>query len=441
MRVGLAFLFLVGCAIAQPFDVGLDAPALDVPDAGRAPIDVPRADAPRDAPGPRPRDPRLPPLTGRCHPLSFDLDDPSSYDTPRELALAFRTATCANALRCADPGGAFWCDPIHIGAPPPYVVPIDTTLARVCLEALITSPCEGAIPLPERCIELDWDRLPDGAACSRDDGCRSGFCDGADPFACTGRCAPEPACPACSPDERCVHGRCEAQIPLGGACLFFPTPCVPGAFCAGDRCVRIPGPGEPCALIGGPTPFPVCSEGHACRGGICVAFESAEVGEPCDAVALCVDGSDCVDGTCRARAGLGEPCQPLRCVDGLYCGERGVCAPMVAPGCACDETVTCTIEHRCIDGICRRIGDGPTPCELGCPERWCAADGCDFRFDGERCRDDACNEEHAYCDLATQLCEPILYPAEDCSAHPEGCYGGDCVDGLCEPRPRDPCHP
>lgn len=451
MRLSLFALSLLACTDLPALDagtdveVGLDAPVRDAPVRDAPAVDAPRdvPDAPRDSPDAAPvRDPRLPPLVGACDPLSFDLADPSTYDTPRELSVAFRTSRCASELRCGDPQGAFWCDPTLSGGLPTYAWPVDVALARTCLEAALALPCEGG-PLPAECLGLEWDPMPDGAACSRDDGCASGYCEDADPYACTGHCAPPPVCPTCAPNERCWRGRCEALLEIGAGCLFLPTPCVPGAFCAGDRCVALPRAGEPCAALIGPVPgsIPICGAGLGCRDGTCLPLEGAAIGEVCDAVALCGPAADCIDGHCRARPAIGEPCDLFQlCADGGYCGEHGVCAPLVAPGCGCDETVACPREHRCIDGVCQRIGAVPTPCELGCPADWCLGGFCDLRFEGERCRTDFCNEEHVYCDLTTNTCEPLLYPGEDCSAHPDACRGR-CVDGTCAPIPRDPCHP
>jgi hypothetical protein len=121
-------------------------------------------------------------------------------------------------------------------------------------------------------------RIAPGQACSQLDACASpGFCD-YDFATATGTCKPlvaaEAACEpegffpcddrdhACSPTSK----TCAPLARVGEACVVEESGhnCVENAYCAADRCVASPGPGDACQESG-----PDCRGSLRCVAGTC----------------------------------------------------------------------------------------------------------------------------------------------------------------------------
>ncbi len=107
---------------------------------------------------------------------------------------------------------------------------------------------------------------------------------------------------ACQSDDQCRSGYCNGST---------------------DICEAKAGTGELCAGVDG------CQDGHECDSGVCVALKYP--GDACDDSVLVCQHSICEAGTCRFRAGLGEPCMADtdctsetcledRCIDPATCG-------------------------------------------------------------------------------------------------------------------------
>ncbi|MCK6553132.1 Cys-Gln thioester bond-forming surface protein [Candidatus Binatia bacterium] len=236
----------------------------------------------------------------------------------------------------------------------------------------------------------------DGTACTQTDTCQNGTCVGSNPVVCTaldqchvaGTCAPNtglcsnPTAPENTPcndgspvteQDRCVSGVCVGTPPCddNNACNGIETPnglggCLPGVplLCDdGDACngVETCNPSSGCQAG---TP-PTCDDGDVCNGT-----------ETCDAQLGCRNGAPlvCSDGiacngieTCDATAGC-LPGTPVDCsafVDTCHdaaCGEPdGACVvTQKIDGFACDDDDVCTLNDRCIAGVCTGATTGDT---------------------------------------------------------------------------------
>jgi hypothetical protein len=143
--------------------------------------------------------------------------------------------------------------------------------------------------------------------------------------------------------------------------------CASGLACAlplpsgtdGRQCVRLPGPGEPCA-----TPFPYCANNAECVGvaegvpGQCAAVENIEerqrVGDRCS-VAFCDATARllCDRGRCAEWTGqAGSPCHrdAYPCDAGLHCGLSLRCEIPTTP-----LGGRCRLPDECAEGCCERF--------------------------------------------------------------------------------------
>lgn len=267
--------------------------------------------------------------------------------------------------------------------------------ALVCVEGV----CRAA-PCPEG--TLDCPCGPDGACGEGPDG----------PMVCLdGRCAPDP-CPAgtegcaCAPGARCAAGLVCDRTRDDPVCIVRPDcppgrrgcPCYAdetcddpsgpdgialvcdGAICVEDQCVR----GEPgCTCLPGGR----CVEGAFCRGLFCVEDtgqtreppENPRCYTPCwrdlvvDGVVVrdcspeglmegCVDGTVCVDGSCRA---------PVPALPEAATTDPGTCGGDAD----CPEHQTCVVPAGAAEGRCYSDceGDGDGECRGGreCRKKVC----------------------------------------------------------------------
>jgi hypothetical protein len=195
------------------------------------------------------------------------------------------------------------------------------------------------------CVPL----IPTGAGCDETNGTLGGHCIGGD---------------LCTPNEG-ADGVClpNTALPVG-------SPCGPG-----DRCQGI------------------------CLGGVC-ASTTASVGQPCDPLVICEDGT-CDDpdggvGVCVPNPTLGQPCSAsMPCANSGGFGSFGVSLP---------DYLTC------VDGICRS-----------------------FPFVGESCETTGACAGGDYCD-SQSICRPYGTPGQACDPHAQGpCLNGNCTaSSICE---------
>jgi len=185
---------------------------------------------------------------------------------------------------------------------------------------------------------------------------------------------------------------------------------------------------------------PACRS-WACREGACVLEDQPEA-SPCDDGNACTDQDACRGGRCR-----GSPVQcpeDERSCTGRVCDPSRGCVDYPRTGKSCDDGDLCTVEDRCILGVCRGT---PARCDDGDP---CTVDSCDPAAgcraavtpgipcdDGDPCTvDDACPDDGS-CTGRPDLCDDGNPCTEDSCEAGVGCahrplHGRACDDGsLC----------
>jgi hypothetical protein len=274
----------------------------------------------------------------------------------------------------------------------------------------------------------------DGASCTANEHCVSGFCgDGAcssggfegDPcetragcrwesFTCIdGTCAAyrengEP----CGQDDHCVVSRCD---PTDGRCaLAEGSSCWASTECRSGFCD--PSPRECAAPRANGE---ACSVHEGCESGYCdnatwlcaPAPPRQPEGGPCADATQCEEGLQC-DTVCY------RPCSDTgACPEGQYCGyaNRTMCLPLGEDGAGCDD------DEGCLSGFCndadlcaQRPGFGD-PCSgyTDCsPRGYCAGGVCVERAGpGQACDSyDSCMQPYlcleGRCRLISLACEP-----------------------------------
>ena len=377
-----------------------------------------------------------------CGAWAYDLDDPSTYDTTGELAVAIADARCRWTLACHDATSSA-CDPFRVDTPAEALhAPVEVGAARACLDALGSAACddESRYAAELSCAPLGRYGAPDGSPCSADRWCRSGHCEAAS-ATCGGTCAPAPECAGgCGADAGCVAGACVPRptegMPCGG---LAGLECASGLLChpATYACVHAPIESEPCVIY---SLFPgvesgACSPGLACDHRVCVAPTIGAPGDPCDATLhLCPSGSDCIDGSCAVRPAERALCRAAdrACASGLGCNASRVCAPMVGPGCDCTDGSACPWSFRCVAGTCQRIGLARVACTdaLDCDWGECLGGVCVVHALGTTCSLDGpgCSEGHCR-PMVRGVCAPTVPSGGACDEDPYGCGRGEaCVD-------------
>jgi hypothetical protein len=279
---------------------------------------------------------------------------------------------------------------------------------------------------------------PDGSTC--DDGL---WCNGRD-LCAAGRCEAHQDLPCAGPDddancrESCHEPTrtCNAPDPVGAACND-------GRFCTvGESCDSAGScsGGFPRCL--GPDGDDNCAESCDELADICTAADPE--GSPCSDGLFCTAVDRCDGrGTCL---GIGDPCGGAIGDGDGDCSEAcdeasGSCGASDPDGAPCDDGLACTVEERCLGGIC--VPGGRTTCDdsTPCTDEFCAPDGrclreynaiaCDDGnpcTTGDRCLrgvctgtgeidcrdDDLCSTD--LCDPADGTCRHSYAPADHCRA-------------------------
>lgn len=206
----------------------------------------------------------------------------------------------------------------------------------------------------------------DGNACTADDRCVEGVCQG------TPRFDPDEIC--CDPGsglprpiddgDPCTEDICNrengrvghAPLPNGAACDdgFF---CTTSGVCSFGLCE--------------PTSFRDCSSaGDACNVGVCNEDEDrcepepANDGAGCDDGAFCTEDTICQEGTCGG--GAPHDCSDVDegCFVGACDDQANACVPVPADeGSECDDGDICTVQDTCDDaGGCTGRDINAVPC-------------------------------------------------------------------------------
>ena len=293
---------------------------------------------------------------GTCQgaPRPCDDGEPCTDDTCD--AVTGECAHTANTASCDDG------DPCTLG---------DVCAAGSCSAGAETVDCEDGNPCTANScapgVGCRSDIVMDGpcddaSACTENDRCVIGACDG-DVVHCAG---PNPCIDyVCDPQAGCQ------EIPNDDPCEDL-NPCTVGDFCANGQCRA--GSESPCDDNNGCTrnlcyPTVACNEQGVCiPAGGCRFVNAAG---PCEDADPCTIGDYCANGSCVGGSAA------LDCDDGNLCTADS-CVP--GEGCAFDPTPgectdgnPCTVGDRCEDGVCVGGAD-PTVCDDHNP---CTDDLCD----------------------------------------------------------------
>ena len=224
------------------------------------------------------------------------------------------------------------------------------------------------------------DGLPcdDGNACTQNDVCLTGNCDG--------------GIASCDDNSVCTNDGCDAKT----GCKHTPS-------------------NLPCSDNN------VCTYGDACDGSVCV-------GIPKD-VSLCNDGNKCTDDSCDSKVGCVNAANFAGCEDGNPCTKDDTCvAGKCATGkpiCACEVNSDCAAKEDgdyCNGTFKCDKNDFPYSCQLDINSIVI----CDPAEDG------ACT--HGQCVAKSGKCVQVPWnEGNDCDADGSVCTKGDtCEKGSCK---------
>lgn len=308
------------------------------------------------------------------------------------------TETCNLQTRQCQPGTALDCRSLD-----------DACNSGVCSPA--TGKC-GAAP------KQDGTSCSDGNACTQQDSCRAGVCQGNSPVTCAAsdQCHDAGLCNA-------ADGKCSNPIKVNGAACNDGSACTQKDVCQSGVC-----------LGGSPV---VCAASDACHAvGVC-SPASGTCSNPAKANgSTCDDGSRCTQtDTCQGGVCLGG--SRVTCSASDQCHVAGNCDPSTGncsnppaqDGAACVDGSLCSTLDRCQSGVC--VGSNPVKCS---PSDQChLAGSCDAqtgncsnpaKADGATCTDgSACTQLDTCQGGKCSGVSPVLCVASD-SCH---------VAGSCDP--------
>ncbi len=316
-------------------------------------------------------------------------------------------AVARNGLACDDGNGCTQGDLCNDGA----------CRGRALDCAALDGPCGRGLcdPALGRCVPEtlgDGAACEDGDACTVDDVCAAGVCGGGrrdcsafDGECLVGRC--DPGTGACRPEPRAEGAPCADGDPCtvrdvcaggvcGGEAALCEAPqnpcevsvCDPASGACGTRNVEdgvACDDGDPCtvetacsagACVGRPRDCGALDS--ACTQGVCDA-ETGDCrprprvdGTPCDDGRICSDADVCQGGLCL---GAEVDCSALDtdCLAGVCDPSDGRCvtAP-VLEGTRCDDAQACTVNDRCLDGVC-----GGSAVDCAALDSSCTVGACD----------------------------------------------------------------
>ena len=395
------------------------------------------------------------PATGTCKPI------PTATGTPCEDGEVCTTGdscsqgactsgangcSCTKQADCApfDDGnacnGSLFCDTAAV----PFV-------CRINPKSVVSCPDDGAPCTAPACDPLDGScgvvPLPDGVTCDADgfgctavDACKAGscvaglnictcaesndcgvhedgdlcngtlFCDkSAVPFVCKVNPTTEIVCPAPAPGG-CHVVACDAKT---GSCNEANAP--DGSACNAD--------GD------------ACSNGDACKAGVCVAGPNTcncnadadcaalDDGDSCNGVLYCDKAA--LPFACKTKPGSVKLCDPSKdssCVQNL-CSNSACAMTTLADGSACEDGAPCTVGDACAAGACKA---GANLC--GCKND----SDCVIFDDGNLCNG------IWFCDTAKgNLCAPAPQSVVNCTGPTTSCTELVCAPatGACEAVP------
>ena len=274
--------------------------------------------------------------------------------------------------------------------------------AKGCMSVFNSAPCN------------------DGNACTKDDICKGGVCQGVlfpcdDGIACTvDACDAKTGCEnvpsgSCDDGDACTKDTCDPKA----GCVSVPGgTCDDGDVCTDDSC----DPKAGCLHVANVT----CDDGLACTEDAC----DPEVGCVSEPTGSCDDGNVCTKDLCDPVAGCIHQPGAVACDDGIAC-TIDVCDAVSGcesvPSGSCDDSDPCTTD-ACQPGVgCVHAASSSAECNPEPPpEPACTSSGqCD---DGNPCTRDRC--------VAGVGCvsAPKWGKCDDgdpCTHH-DRCHGGAC---------------
>lgn len=230
----------------------------------------------------------------------------------------------------------------------------------------------------------------DGNACTMNDACQAGMCQG-QPMTCTGA-------DACNEAVCDFFTGCKTR-PKGVACAASDV-CVAAAGCASGVCENL-------AQVS-------CPAGSECADSACDPARGGCVTVPlavaCSDGDPCTEGDTCLGGECR---GAKKRCDDKNPCTLDACGGDGACTHEATSAAVCDDGNACTVGDVCDAGSC--VGTALAACS--CSGN---SDCADFE-DGDLCNGTL------VCDGGTCKVDPTSVVTCDAAGQ------GPCVANRCEP--------
>ena len=341
---------------------------------------------------------------------------------------------------------------------------------RKCEEGGL-SACDAAIPAADVCDGQDnnCDTVIDEDTCDDDNPCTGDTCAGADGCVNTPLVGIE-----CTDGDLCTTGdHCDA-----GTCVGNPVVCDDGNPCTDDSC------DDTGKCVADPN-HELCDDSNPCTlGDVC--DESACIGTPisCD----CQQTPDCEllddEDLCNGILYCDKTELPFKCkVDpetvvtcelpndaDPFC-QAAVCAPATGEcstvpsneGFSCNDNNACTMDEKCVEGLCSGGADYPCGDNNACTIDSCKPDsGCIHIDAGGACDDDnpctigdhceggqCVSGDEVSCDDGNVCTSDSCAPDSGCHHEPsEGdcddgnpCTAGDhCSQGFCVPAGATDCN-
>ena len=273
----------------------------------------------------------------------------------------------------------------------------------------------------------------DGDACSENDACDGGNCQGK-AVACddTNACTVD----SCDAVNGCVHKANTSPCSDGDACtqsdncansICIPGPlkvCEDNVLCTADTCNKTTGICVYDSLGMNGTPCDdgnICTLGDNCKNGICA------VGIPKD----CNDNNVCTDDLCDKVKGCNPNFNSKGCDDGNACTSADICKFGDCEGAAvnCKDSNLCTDDNcdpkkGCVNSANSVICDDSNACTKSdaCKNTVCGGTPilCD---DGNICSDDSCDKSSG----CVAIPNVALCPDADACTTGEVCKSLNCV--------------
>ena len=283
-------------------------------------------------------------------------------------------------------------------------------------------PADGQCKLQPK---ADGVQCNDGSACTKEDQCDGGACEG--------------VAVVCDDENECTDDSCD----LASGCVFANNTvgcddadlCTVDDQCSEGKCSGTKNPDCQCSSDADCSPF---EDGNLCNGTLkCTETGSCEVDE-----ATAVD--------CSEEAAAAPPCTQVACEK-----TTGECKSSPAlGGSACDDGSACTQNDACKQGVC---AGAEIPCadENECTDDGCdPASGCTFTPNSAACDDgNDCTDNDVCADgTCAGAGECTCTDTSDCVQFEDGdlcngtleCSAGACTLApgtvvVCEADGQDPC--